>query len=60
MNDIKLKSGDSLVNVTNKESWKVIMVDEEHNQAIISHSDYGYRVVNIKGLDIDYILNNGE
>lgn len=56
----KLHSGDILLNRISKEYFKVVLVDEECNQAIISHKSYGYRVVNIKGLEIDYILPNGE
>lgn len=56
----KLHSGDLLLQKTTKEHHKVILADEEHNQLVVSHESFGYRVVNIKGLEIDYILPNGE
>ncbi len=56
----KLHSGDIILNKVSQEYWKVSLIDEEHQQAVISCQPYGYRVVNIKGLDIDYSLPNGE
>jgi hypothetical protein len=58
--EFKFHSGDVLLNIITQEYWKIVLVDEEHNQLIISCEPYGMRVVNIKGLDIDYILPNGE
>ena len=55
-----MNSGDILVNKTTNQEVSIVMIDEEHNQVIIKGDDFGYRVVNIKGLDIDYILSNGE
>lgn len=51
------KSGDLLRNIVNGEEWKVIMIDDEHDQLIISHgtdTKFITRVVNISNLDVDY------
>lgn len=56
MNKLMYKTEDILSNVGTEEEWKVVMVDDEHDQLIISHTKYGLRVVNMSNLEVDYTI----
>lgn len=54
MNKLIYSAGEMLTNIVNKDRWKIIMIDDEHNQLIISNEDKGMMVVNITNLEVDY------